>query len=141
MHVWDPHRAAKDVEVGDFYFKRQNYRAALSRYCEALTYKPSDAIATFRAAEALDKAGDLAGAQSYYVAYLKILPSGPNAEQARKALERIKADPERPNKGLPRQAGCEPVGRAIRYPQEPADPDRPVLQRPTTTSPPSGKTQ
>src|ERR1700756_5640106 len=27
-HPWDPHRAAKDIEVGDFYFKRKNYRAA-----------------------------------------------------------------------------------------------------------------
>src|SRR5437879_2260898 len=36
---WDPHRAEKDVEVGDFYFKRKNYSAALSRYREALEYK------------------------------------------------------------------------------------------------------
>jgi hypothetical protein len=25
---WNPHMAEKDVEVGDFYFKRKNYRAA-----------------------------------------------------------------------------------------------------------------
>src|SRR5437879_2887344 len=24
MRPWDPHKAAKDVEVGDFYFKRKN---------------------------------------------------------------------------------------------------------------------
>jgi hypothetical protein len=27
FHPWDPHRAMKDLEVGDFYFKRKNYRA------------------------------------------------------------------------------------------------------------------
>src|SRR5215470_14977884 len=42
MHPWDPHKAAKDVEVGDFYFKKKNYRAALERYKDALIYKPND---------------------------------------------------------------------------------------------------
>src|SRR5205085_9658015 len=30
VHKWDPHRAAKNVEVGDYYFNRGNYRAAQS---------------------------------------------------------------------------------------------------------------
>src|ERR1700704_162241 len=44
MHPWDPHKAMKDLEVGDFYFKRKNYKAALDRYKEALLYKPNDAL-------------------------------------------------------------------------------------------------
>src|SRR5580704_582633 len=36
VHPWNPHQAAKDVEVGDFYFKRKNYHAALARYQDAL---------------------------------------------------------------------------------------------------------
>src|SRR5579863_610847 len=28
LHPWDPHKAAKNVEVGDYYFKRKNYNAA-----------------------------------------------------------------------------------------------------------------
>ena len=137
---WDPHKAMKDVEIGDFYFKRENYRGALSRYCEALQYKPNDAIATFRTAEALEKLGDLAGAQTYYEGYLKILPGGPFAAQARKALERIKARAEQPNKHLAERQGCEPPGKAAKSRPEPFDPDRPVLTR-KPTSPPSGKSQ
>src|SRR5579862_4309662 len=30
-HPWDPHRAGKDIEVGDFYFKKKNYKAAEDR--------------------------------------------------------------------------------------------------------------
>ena len=56
FHPFDPHRAAKDIEVGDFYFKKKNYGAALDRYREALFYKPNDAMANFRMAQALDKA-------------------------------------------------------------------------------------
>src|SRR5271168_4971013 len=44
FHPWDPHKAAKDVEVGDFYFKRKNYRAALARYQDALLWKNNDAL-------------------------------------------------------------------------------------------------
>ena len=140
MHPWDPHKALKNVEVGDYYFKQKNYRAALSRYCEALSYKPGDAVATFRIAESLDKEGDLAEARTYYQAYLKILPQGPFAMHAKKALERIRAQAEIPDKHLAQQQGCEPVGKAAKFRPEPLDPDRPILMR-NPTSPPSGKSQ
>ena len=90
FHPFDPHRAAKDVEVGDFYFKQRNYRAAISRYREALLYKPNDAIATYSLALALDRAGDLREAMQNYQAYLKILPYGPKAKDVHKALERLR---------------------------------------------------
>ena len=140
LRPWDPHKAMKDVEIGNFYFKRENYRAALSRFCEALQYKPGDAVATFRVAESLEKLGDLGGAQGYYEQYLKILPYGPSAGQAKKALERIKGRPERPDKHLAQREGCEAPGKAARSRPEPFDPDRPVLTR-NPTSPPSGKPQ
>jgi tetratricopeptide (TPR) repeat protein len=88
---WDPHKAAKDIEVGDFYFKRQNYKAAESRYREALLYKDNDAMATFHLAECLEKLDRPAEAQQEYEAYLKILPHGPEAEKAQKAIARMKA--------------------------------------------------
>jgi len=92
MHPWDPHKAAKDIEVGDFYFKRKNYHAALERYKEALIYKPNDAMANFRLAECLEKTGNPSEALVHYQEYLKILPHGPLAPDAEKALERLKAD-------------------------------------------------
>jgi tetratricopeptide (TPR) repeat protein len=91
FHPFDPHHAAKDVEVGDFYYKQRNYHAAISRYREALLYKPNDAVATFRLADALEKSGDLPEATQNYQAYLKILPYGPRAGEAHKALQRLKA--------------------------------------------------
>src|SRR5260221_2029833 len=91
MHLWDPHKAAKDVEVGDYYFKRKNYRGALERYKDALIYKPNDAIANFRLAECDEKVGNPADASQHYDAYLKILPNGPFAADARKALDRLKS--------------------------------------------------
>ena len=91
LHPWNPHKAAKDVEVGDFYFKRKNYRAALERYKEALVYKPNDAIANFRLAECSEKTGSPRDAIAHYEEYLKILPHGPLSQDAQKALERLNA--------------------------------------------------
>jgi len=86
---WDPHKASKDVEVGDFYFKRKNYHAAEDRYREALYYKSNDAIATYRLAVCLEKLERPGEARQEYEAYLKILPHGPQAEDAQKAIARI----------------------------------------------------
>jgi tetratricopeptide (TPR) repeat protein len=91
LHPWDPHRAAKDVEVADFYFKKKNYRAATERYKDALVYKPNDAVAQFRLAECLQKTGNPVEAVAHYREYLKILPHGPFAADAQRALEELKS--------------------------------------------------
>jgi tetratricopeptide (TPR) repeat protein len=89
FHPWDPHKASKDVEVGDFYFKKKNYTAAESRYREALYYKENDAVATYRLAVCLEKLERPDEARSEYESYLKILPYGPEAADAKKAIERL----------------------------------------------------
>jgi len=73
FHTWDPHKAAKSVEVGDFYFK------------------DNDAVATIRLAVSLEKLGEFDDACSEYESYLRILPHGPQAEEARKAIARLNA--------------------------------------------------
>jgi tetratricopeptide (TPR) repeat protein len=90
FHPWDPHKAAKDVEVGDFYLKRKNYRAAEDRYREALYYKDNDAIAIYRLATCLEKLDRPGEAREQYENYLKILPHGPESEEAKKSIERLK---------------------------------------------------
>jgi Flp pilus assembly protein TadD len=91
LHSWDPHKAAKDVEVGDFYFKRKNYRAAEARYRDALAFKDNDAIATIKLAVCLEKLGILDDARAEYESYLRILPHGPEAREAEKAIARLSA--------------------------------------------------
>jgi len=90
MKPWNPHRAAKNVEVGEYYLKQKNYRAAISRFREALEFKPRDAVATFRLGQALERAGETAEATQRYEEYLTILKEGPFAEEARKGVERLK---------------------------------------------------
>ena len=91
FHLWDPHKAAKDIEVGDYYFKRKNYIGAESRYREALVYKENDAVAMYKLAVCLEKMNRPDEALSQYEGYLKILPHGPEAAEANKAMERLKS--------------------------------------------------
>jgi tetratricopeptide (TPR) repeat protein len=86
---WNPMKAMKDVEVGDFYFKRKNYRAALERYKEALYYKDNDAMASLRLAQCQEKLGNKSEAKKYYEQYLKILPEGEFSKEARVSLDRL----------------------------------------------------
>ncbi len=89
FHPWNPMKAMKDIEVGDYYFKRTNYRAALDRYKEALYYKENDAISTFRIGQCEEKIGTKDEAKKYYEQYLKILPEGPFAKEAHSSLDRL----------------------------------------------------
>ena len=90
FHAYDPHKAAHNVEVGNYELKRKNYRAAESRFAEALEWKPNDAIATFFLAHSQEKLGKKQDALNNYQAYLKILPSGEYAGDARSGIERLK---------------------------------------------------
>ncbi len=90
FHPYDPHKAAKCVEVGDYYLKQGNTRAAISRYQEALEWKPRDAEATYKLAVVQEKTGDFNGALANYQAYLKILPVGPYAPKAQLGIDRVK---------------------------------------------------
>lgn len=91
LHPYDPHKAEKNIEVGDFYYKRKNYKAAISRYREALAWKPNDPLAAFKLAKALEDDGQLAEAHRYYVAYLELEPGGESVRGACGSLAKIES--------------------------------------------------
>jgi tetratricopeptide (TPR) repeat protein len=91
FHPYDPHKAAKCVEVGDYYLKQGNTRAAVSRYQEALEWKPRDAEATYKLGDVQERLGDYKAALSNYQEYVRILPKGPYALKAQQGIDRLKA--------------------------------------------------
>lgn len=91
LHPFNPYRAGKDDEVGDYYFKRKNYKAALARYQDALMYKDHDAVANFRMAQCYEKLKQPDEAIQHYREYLRILPNGEFSTDAKKALARLGA--------------------------------------------------
>ncbi len=89
LHPYNPYRADKDNEVGEYYLKLKDYKGALARFQDALLYKPNDAMANLRMAECYEKMNDPAQAAVHYREYLRILPNGPDSKKARKALEKL----------------------------------------------------
>ena len=51
----DPLRAKEHAEVGDFYYRRDNFKAAAERYRQAVTYNPKWAEAYEKLIRALEK--------------------------------------------------------------------------------------
>jgi Flp pilus assembly protein TadD len=94
LQPWDPHKAAKDVEVGQYYYKIKNYRAAVERFNHALIYKPNDAEAIYGLAMTQEKLDLLTLADQNYRKYLQVLPNGPRAREAEAGLKRIAPDVE-----------------------------------------------
>ena len=96
MYPYDPHKSAKDVEVGRFYLKAKNYRAALDRFNEALLYKPRDAEATFFLAQTQERLELYDRATKNYHDYLAMLPEGPYARESQDAVKRIEPHLQKP---------------------------------------------
>ena len=88
---YDPHRAMKDLEVGNFYLKQKNYRAALERFNDALKYKPNDAEATYGLAVTQEKMDLLEQSRRNYSKYLELMAHGPRAKDCEEGLKRVEA--------------------------------------------------
>ncbi|HLH08112.1 MAG TPA: hypothetical protein VKW78_12815 [Terriglobales bacterium] len=89
LRPWNPHQADKEVEVGEFYYKRGNYIAAESRFQGALHWQWNHAEATFHLAQTEEKLNKPEEARKYYSMYLSILPEGPEAQKTKKALDKL----------------------------------------------------
>lgn len=111
LKEFDPHKAAKDIEVGEYYLKRKNYRAALDRFNEALLYKPNDGEATFRLAQTQEKLELYALAYRNYQNYLNVIVEGPFTKEAEAGLKRLE-----PHLPKPTEAG--PAGDLAQLMQE-----------------------
>jgi tetratricopeptide (TPR) repeat protein len=85
----NPGRAKKDTEVGGFYLNSGNYQGALERYQDALATDPTNVDAIFGLAEAQQNLKKNADAARNYQLYLDIVPNGPKAKQAMKALKTL----------------------------------------------------
>lgn len=87
----DPARSKKDTEVGRFYLTTGNLQGALTRFQDASASDPTNVDAIFGLAEAQRMLGKKADAAREYQMYLAIVPNGPKAKEASKALKTLQA--------------------------------------------------
>lgn len=87
--AYTPPGAPKSVEIGNYYFRKKRYRAALSRYEEATQTDPYYAEGYLGLGKAYDKIGLKQKALDAYHKYLDLLPSEKQADEAKKVHEAI----------------------------------------------------
>jgi tetratricopeptide (TPR) repeat protein len=86
----DPIRAAKDIEVGDFYYTQSSYKPALMRYKLALEGWPGEPNILFRLAKTYERMKDTDHAMQSYQQVIAADPEAPIAKEAQAALTRLK---------------------------------------------------
>ncbi len=85
-YSFNPLEAAHDLKVGNYYFKKGNYKAAQRRFTEATKWDPGFAEAYFRLGEVEEKLKDSKAARAAYSKYLELAPDSKEAESVRKKL-------------------------------------------------------
>ena len=79
--------SSKDIEVGNYYLDRKNWKAALSRFESALILDPENPDVYWGLAEAEHHLGDYAHAKAHYLQLLEYDPDGPHGKQTRRELK------------------------------------------------------
>ena len=83
-YSFNPLQATKEVTIGNYYFKKHNYRAAAKRFTEATRWNPGFAEAYLRLGEADEKLEEKDSARVAYAKYVELAPDAKNADAIRK---------------------------------------------------------
>jgi tetratricopeptide (TPR) repeat protein len=85
-YSFNPLEAEKDIKVGNYYFKKGNFKASTSRFREATLWNPTSAEAFLRLGDSEEKLKDKKAADEAYSKYLALSPDGKEAETVKKKL-------------------------------------------------------
>jgi tetratricopeptide (TPR) repeat protein len=85
-YVFNPLQAAKELKVGNYYFKKGSYKAAQKRFEEALKWDATSAEAWLRLGDAHEKLKNMTAARDAWKKYLELDSKGKDAEAVRKRL-------------------------------------------------------
>jgi len=89
-YSFNPLQAAKELRVGNYYFKKGSYNAAMMRFREATKWNGGLSEAWLRLAEAAEKQKDTKSAREAYSKYLELEPQAKNADEIKKKLAKMK---------------------------------------------------
>ena len=90
QYAFNPLQAQKELNVGNQYFKKGSYGAALLRYREATKWNPGYAEAWLRLGEAAERRNERKTAAEAYAKFLELEPDAKNASEIKKKLDKLK---------------------------------------------------
>ncbi len=89
-YSFNPLQAKKEIRVGNYYFKKGSYRAAVMRFREATKWNAGDSEAWLRLGEAAEKQKNDKVVKEAYTKYLELATDAKDAPEIRKKLEKLK---------------------------------------------------
>jgi tetratricopeptide (TPR) repeat protein len=87
---FNPLKSKKDVETGDYYFKKGDYKAAAMRFRTAVKWNEGNADAWLYLGKAEEKREQPRAARSAYEKYLQLAGNTKSAVEVKKRLEKLK---------------------------------------------------
>jgi tetratricopeptide (TPR) repeat protein len=96
--VYDPLRAEKDLEVGQYYMHKGDVDAAIDRFQDAIIAKPGYAIPFRWLGEAQEKKGLKKQAVKSYQRYLDLYPHAEDGDKIRKKIDKLYKEIEKEKK-------------------------------------------
>jgi tetratricopeptide (TPR) repeat protein len=96
--TWDPLRAERDLEVGQYYLHKGDLDAAIDRFQDATLAKPGYAIPFRLLGEAQEKKGDKREALKSYTRYLDLYPHAEDKPKIEKKIEKLRGEVEKGKK-------------------------------------------
>jgi tetratricopeptide (TPR) repeat protein len=96
--TWDPLRAEKDMEVGQYYLHKGDVDAAIDRFQDATLAKPGYAIPFRFLGEAQERKGLKRDALKSYKRYLDLFPTADDREKIEKKIAKLRSDLEKSKK-------------------------------------------
>ncbi len=85
-YVLNPLQAEKEIKVGNYYFKKGSYKAAVRRFEESIKWDPNSAEGWYRLGEARFKLGAQKEAREAWAKYLEVEPEGKYVSAVKKRL-------------------------------------------------------
>jgi tetratricopeptide (TPR) repeat protein len=87
---FNPLQAQKEIQAGNYYYKKGSYLAAAGRFRNATKFNQGNAEAWLKLGESEEKLKDRKAARDAYNKYLEVASDAKNAVDIRKKLEKLK---------------------------------------------------
>jgi len=98
--MWDPLRAEKDMQVGEYYMRKGDIDAAIDRFEDAALAKPGYALPFRYLGEAQEKKGLKKKAIQSYKRYLDLYPKAEDKDKIQKKIDKLDKEVEKEKKSM-----------------------------------------
>jgi len=98
LKEYDPILASQNLKVGNYYFKKKNYDAAIQRYLDAIASQPDLIDAYAALARAYEKNGNLSKAIQAFKEFIQKNPDSPKVADFKSEAEKLEKKQSPPSK-------------------------------------------